>query len=176
MLSKRIANAASEEIKRLRERMQEYQRLEYVFSPSNPLYARWFGGPADLEPLEAVQGSHRAFHGDEVLTDLAQWHRAAGVSLDPGGVGRSDHLAAELEFMAVLISKELKACLKRNEERAARFRKMQTQFFNRHLGQWAPVFAEGFAKRFPEGCSARLAERLREFLQEETRELNLSFG
>ncbi len=164
------------EIKKLRERMQEYQRMEHVFSPANPLYERWFGGPDEVEPLEAAYGHHQVFHGDEILADLAQWHEAVGVSLDPNSVGRSDHLAAELEFMAILIAKEIKACLKKNEARAAEFRKMQVEFFNRHLGQWAPVFAERFAKKFPEGCSAKLAERLRQFLEEESQGLSPCFA
>lgn len=52
----------------------------------------------------------------------------------------ADHIGVELEFMHHLVEAELKALEDSNDEAVFELRKVQKEFLNKHLLQWAPMY------------------------------------
>lgn len=67
-----------------------------------------------------------------LLSDLAAFYRAFGVRAE--GNERHDHIATELEYMALAALKESQAVLENRRGEAETCRDIQQKFFNEHLG------------------------------------------
>jgi TorA maturation chaperone TorD len=52
----------------------------------------------------------------------------------------TDHIGVELEFMHHLCEAEIKATNEKDEEAVKELQKVQKEFLNRHLLQWAPMY------------------------------------
>lgn len=52
----------------------------------------------------------------------------------------SDHIGVELEFMHHLANAELQALKEGDDEAVAELRRVQKEFLNKHLLQWAPLY------------------------------------
>lgn len=99
-----------------------------------------------------------------LLSDLGAFYRAFGVRAE--GLERHDHIATELEFMGLAVTKEKQAVEENLPEQAQTCRDIQQKFFNEHLG----CFYERVAKRLKK-CEhpfyASAGDALRVFLSEE---------
>jgi TorA maturation chaperone TorD len=79
------------------------------------------------------------------LADIAGFYRAFGLEPSRDLPERHDHLALELEFMAWLIAKELRAG--DDPDKIASCREAQKRFFADHLAWWVPAFALALRRR-----------------------------
>ncbi|MCD6190746.1 MAG: molecular chaperone TorD family protein [Sulfurimonas sp.] len=52
----------------------------------------------------------------------------------------SDHIGIELEFMHHLVDAEMQAAQKKDERAVAELQRVQHEFLNKHLLQWAPMY------------------------------------
>lgn len=111
------------------------------------------------------------------LADLAAFYRAFGLELADDAAERPDHLAIELEFMAVLAAAEAFAVEQHLDEtsRAIGYQ-AQRHFLREHLGRWIPGFArrlERMAGAAYLGCLARFT---REFIHADCRRFQVQPG
>lgn len=112
-------------------------------------YSALFIGPFKL--LAPPYGSvylegERKVMGDSTI-DAALFYRQAGVEMDRDEQkDMPDHIAVELEFMYYLIGRELESYQNSHDEDALKYSNMQEDFLKKHLGAWAPKFAEDVKK------------------------------
>ena len=90
---------------------------------------------------------------DEILA----LYRSAGLDKQASWKEGEDHIALELEYMQVLITRTVDALRADEGEEAYRLVKCQLNFMEDHLGAWAPLLTaqmRGFCKtKFYEGLS-----------------------
>lgn len=79
---------------------------------------------------------------------VAEFYSAYGFEIDLGKA-RSlspDHIGIELEFMAVLVAKEIEALHNGDEAYATVIMEVQKRFLEEHLLRWAPMFLPALAE------------------------------
>ena len=106
----------------------EYIRLFEIAPkrPPCPLYEGYWRGRDQTERRE-------------LMAELMRFYRFFGLSLGEEVREMPDHLAVELEFMALLADGEAASDAKRGD--AESFRRAQRDFLQRHLGNWTPKLA-----------------------------------
>jgi len=108
----------------------------------------------------------------ESTTDAALFYKLAGLSLNEDFHDVPDHIAAELEFVAYVITEQL-----RNNELGlplpGRFISIEKRFLNEHLFKWVPLFFSKVAAcstltfyQVMANLALRLIERDLEYLAE----------
>lgn len=132
-------------------------------------FARLFVGPYSL--LAAPYGSiymeeGRTIMGDSTL-DARDFYRDAGVDMDPNFMDAPDHIAVELEFLHLLIFREVEAMRRGDVNDAALRVQEQAAFLARHLGHWVEPFSKSVDKAAETAFYRRLAEATRIFLLED---------
>jgi TorA maturation chaperone TorD len=110
------------------------------------------------------------FFRAQQVADVAGFYRAFGLTGARALPDRPDHLAAELEFMAVLLLKKrfaLDAGLAAAADHIEVCETALGNFFREHLAWWAPSFAAGLRRKAGEGLYAGLGRVLAAFLPAE---------
>lgn len=100
--------------------------------------------------------------GQRVLADISGFYRAFGVKICVGE--KADHIAAELEFMHLLLLKELAAP---DKEKAKICRDAQKKFLREHILRWSPMLAGEISACG--GFYTSAAELLKAFIESEKR-------
>jgi TorA maturation chaperone TorD len=105
------------------------------------------------------------FFRAQQMADVAGFYRAFGIEPAHVRPERPDHLALELEFMAVLLMKKRLALAGAAEdagmaEGATVCDEAQHSFFRDHLAWWVPAFATGLRRRAGGGFYAALGQVL----------------
>ena len=115
----------------LRELEMEYTRLFITAYPRIPAppYASIY-----LEDDRLVWGNS--------TVEALEIYREAGLKVADDFRDVPDHIAAELEFVSYLISSELKASEKDNNERLSRMLSIQYRFLADHLLKWSISFLD----------------------------------
>lgn len=105
-------------------------------------YAKLFVGP--FEVLAPPYGSVYLDNSERVMTESTMdvMDRYREVGLDTDIDEPADHVAAELEFMYVLVVREIEAISKSNHDDAVEYLRRQQDFLNRHLGRWIADFTD----------------------------------
>ena len=91
-------------------------------------------------PYETEYGRRHVFGQSQELGDIRGFYEAFGVRPRRGGE-RPDHVACELEFLALLALKEATALATGDSERAELCRDAGARFVSDHLGRWLPALA-----------------------------------
>jgi TorA maturation chaperone TorD len=132
-------------------------------------FARLFAGPfLILAPpygsiyLEGV----RRLMGDSTMAVQAQY-RDLGLDLAPGFKEAPDHIAAELEFLHVLVCQEVTAIQEGDRRLLQDSLQRQQTFLTRHLGQWVEAFAAKVSEHAATAFYRRLAGVTRGFIAED---------
>ncbi len=126
--------------------------------------ARLFGNlrGAGCSPYETEFSNAHVFQRAQQMADIAGFYRAFGLEASAEGE-RTDHIAAELEFMHFLACKELYAA-ENDPAQVEVCREAQRKFLADHLGRWTGIFAQLVARTTSEEFYAELTRLLDEFV------------
>lgn len=129
-------------------------------------YDRVFGfGAGDCPPYETeFFPNSEPFARAQQMADVAGFYRAFGLAV---ARDRPDSLCLELEFMALLLSKQRLAASGENVEQVELCRDAQRDFLRDHLAWWLPSYCTGLASKAGSGPYAALAKALAAFLPTE---------
>lgn len=100
------------------------------------------------------------------LADIAGFYRAFGVTL---AGDKPDHLIAELEFVALVLTKEAHARTQA-DDRAEICLSARARFLRERLGTWTDAFADAVEARHPDSVWSHLARAAARCVQAEARE------
>ncbi len=101
-------------------------------------HLRLFIGPghAVASPYESVHRSLEGLLFDEQTLQVREWYKRFGLSAPREGKEPDDHIALELEFVALLLG----AAEAKNDDDASLFAQAVAQFTTAHLRTWAPAW------------------------------------
>lgn len=119
-------------------------RQAYLEAPLEELlvdYTRLFLGPAPVlaQPYESVwlRGTHELMQ--ESTLDVLRCYAEGGFEIDGGFRDMPDHIAVELEFLYLLVHREVQEPV--NGEALAPVRALRSRFLREHLARWSTPFA-----------------------------------
>lgn len=123
----------------------------------------------ECAPYETdYQANEDPFFRSQEMADAAGFYRAFGVQPGgPDGRERPDHVALELEFMALLLTKERMASSGAShtaDDHREICRQAQTAFLRDHLAWWTPAFAQAVHRKAAHGPLALAAQALAAFV------------
>lgn len=121
-------------------------------------------------PYETEYGRRHVFGQSQDLGDIRGFYEAFGVRPRRGGE-RPDHVAVELEFLALLALKEAVALATGEAGRVDVCRDAARRFLADHAGRWLPALAGRIARRAPDTGYAALAALASDLAADHAREL-----
>ena len=121
-------------------------------------------------PYETEFGRRHVFGQSQELGDIRGFYEAFGVRPRTGGE-RPDHVACELEFLALLALKEAIAVAAADEERLSLCRDVARSFLQDHPGRWVRALAARIGQRAPDSGYAAAAAIAATLLGEHALEL-----
>jgi len=128
-------------------------------------YNRVFLGERAVPPYECEFLCRNEFERARHLADIAGFYRAFAVETRNE---RPDHISSELEFLHLLLSKEIEARRQGNPENLEVTLDAERKFFREHLSTWAPAFISAVRRQAPpESPYAQLCGWLEALLEEE---------
>jgi DMSO reductase family type II enzyme chaperone len=101
------------------------------------------------------------------MADAAGFYQAFGMQPAESAGQRPDFIGTELEFMYLLLLKEMYAEEKRWEEQAAICREAQARFFHEHLAWWVPQLCDKLEAASSCAYYRTLATFLKAFIEAE---------
>jgi DMSO reductase family type II enzyme chaperone len=104
-------------------------------------YTRLFGLNLQCPQYEGDYLARNSYNSVFVIADVSSMYSAFGVQLAGHATERPDHIAVELDFMALLAGKEAHARQMRQIENVRLCRRAQRVFLRSHLSCWAGAFA-----------------------------------
>ena len=113
----------------LRELEVEYTRLFITAYPSIP-----------APPYASIYLEHDRLVWGNATIEALEIYREAGLKVSDDFRDVPDHIAAELEFVSYLISSQLKASEKSDNERLSKMLSIQDRFLADHLLKWSISF------------------------------------
>lgn len=132
-------------------------------------FARLFVGPFNLlaPPYGSVylEGERQVMGAS--TADVQMRYRAAGLDVDAGFKDAPDHVAAELEFMHLLIFKTLEATSQGDTDHFLACLKNQQSFLEIHLGAWVHDFAGKVIENATTSFYRNLARATETFITED---------
>ncbi len=121
-------------------------------------------------PYETEFGRRHVFGQSQELGDIRGFYEAFGVRPRAGGE-RPDHLACELEFLALLSLKEAVAAAAGDETHVEVCRAAARSFLQDHAGRWVGALAARISRRAPGSGYAAAAAIAATLLTEHALEL-----
>lgn len=111
------------------------------------------------------------------LADLGAFYTAFGLQLTEDGGERHDHLAVELEFMAVLALRDASALEEqRDPDELDLNRQATARFLREHLGRWTPAFVRRLVRMLPDSPLAPGARLLGALVEADCRRFGIPPG
>lgn len=119
------------------------------------------------------------FFRSQQMADIAGFYQAFGVEPTERSRERHDHLALELEFQALLLTKKRLAIPSfaqhsSPKEDAAVCQDARAKFFQDHLAWWVPSFSLALRRKAERGFYAQVGKLLAAFMPIERRHLHVS--
>lgn len=134
-------------------------------------YARLFLGPFHIQakPYGSVwMEGEKVTMGDSTMAVL-DLYREVGFELDEGFREVPDHIAAEMEFLYLLIFQQNEARRRGDAQGLAKLAEIKSRFLQHHLGQWVKPFTEAITTGAETPFYQTLAELTAAFVQREAR-------
>lgn len=97
-------------------------------------------------PFESVYTSPKRLTMQKARDEVLMLYRAAGLEKLESEKEGEDHIAYELEFMAILIDRSVEALRKNDEELAVSYLLQQRNFLDDHLMRWYPMMQSDIQK------------------------------
>jgi TorA maturation chaperone TorD len=110
--------------------------------------------------------NNRQLMGDTTVA-VQRYYREFGLDLSPDFKEAPDHICAELEFMHVLVVKELEAIDAADYRQLSKIVRHQRLFLENHPGAWMPAFSARITAHARNRFYGHLAEVARFFVAEE---------
>jgi TorA maturation chaperone TorD len=130
-------------------------------------YTRLFLGP--IEQLARPYGSSWLTGEKSPTQDptmaVRELYEQGGFDIDAGFQEVPDHVAVELEFLYLLIFKQIAAHRAGRESELASLQALQSQFLSQHLGAWIAPFAAAMAAHAQTSFYRDLAELTERFVR-----------
>ena len=139
--------------------------------PENLLldYTRLFLGPTHIiaKPYGSVwlEGRNTVM-GDSTMA-VVELYREGGFDMDEGFREAPDHIAAELEFLYLLIFRESKAHRDAEPEVLKAMTALRKRFLDEHLGRWVGPFTAAVKAGAQRGFYRQLADLTERFVRME---------
>jgi putative dimethyl sulfoxide reductase chaperone len=133
-------------------------------------YTRLFLGPvaAAARPYGSIWlGGADALMQDSTMAVLGLYAQG-GFDLDEGFREVPDHVAAELEFLYLLLFREAEARLSADAEALARVTSLRRRFLDEHLGRWVNPFTAAVRNGAQTAFYRELAQLTDRFIASET--------
>lgn len=151
-----------------------------------------FGSPGDIEPLKVdfarlfvgpflllappygsvyLEGERRIM--GESTVDARDHYLSLGLDIANDFKEAPDHVSAELEFMHVLVCREVEAINAGDRDRLMDSLHQQHVFLGNHLGAWIPGFTSKLIEHAETDFYRILGEVTRRFIAEERRALDI---
>jgi TorA maturation chaperone TorD len=136
--------------------------------------------PKECPPYETeYYPAQETFGRSQQMADVAGFYKAFGIAPAQCSPERPDHLALELEFMAILLLKRRQAVAAADHdheaaEQASVCERSLRDFFRDHLAWWLPAFSAGLRRKADGGYLHALADVLTTFIRAECRRLDIS--
>ncbi len=134
-----------------------------------PEFTRLFIGPFSppCPPYGSVyMENNRTLMGDSTM-DALRRYRNLGVDLDQQFRQAPDHICAELEFMSLLVYKELAGLRSEDPGQVEQMLALQQSFLTDHLNQWIPPFTDRVTAHAESRFYTDLARATRIFVEED---------
>lgn len=130
-------------------------------------YTRLFLGPvrALAPPYESVWLGDRAAPMQESTPALLALYAAGGFEIDDGFRDLPDHVAAELEFLYLLIFSEAEACHAGDAAARDAAAKLRQRLLDEHLARWIGPFAAAMGRGAQTGFYRALADLTDRFVR-----------
>jgi len=109
-------------------------------------YRSLFGHTAhgQVPPYESEYGSEDVFR--QALADIGGFYRAFGLEMARSRHERNDHIAAELELLSLLATKEAYEVVDGNDEACEAVRKAERLFLREHVARFGRAFGRSLAR------------------------------
>jgi TorA maturation chaperone TorD len=108
-----------------------------------------------------------------IIADIQGFYTAFGLRPSPAGAERPDHIACELDFLALLLVMSETARQKGDAEQAGIASDAARSFVRDHLSEWVPPFCDALEQATVEPLFAALARALHEVCRETVLSLGL---
>lgn len=153
------------------------RRLGAAYSAEGPEsllvdYTRLFLGPVNAlaKPYGSVWlDGEKTVMGDSTMAVLKLYGQG-GFEIDEGFRELPDHLAAELEFLYLLIYRENEGCRNGEPEAVKATTGLRKRFLGEHLGRWIGPFTAAVKAGAQSGYYRELAELTERFVEMEASE------
>lgn len=112
-------------------------------------FGHGYSGHAAAYPFESVYASEKRLLMQDARDEVLALYRAAGLSKRDSWKEGEDHIALELEYLAVLADRAVEALCAADTDAAAAWLRSSYNFLDEHLSNWAPLLTvemEKFAK------------------------------
>lgn len=129
-----------------------------------------------VPPYETEYGANTLFLQPQEMSDIGGFMGAFGLTVDPLGHERIDHISCECEFLRFLCQKEAYALDSGDEEMLTETRKAERLFLKDHLGRFGPAFGRRVAREDREGFYGALGELCAVFIEAECRRAGVPVG
>jgi TorA maturation chaperone TorD len=139
-------------------------------------YNRLFVGPMPplAHPYESVYRSAGGLVMGDCTLDVLKTYAEEGFALSAGHRDLPDHLAVELEFMALLCEREARACAEGGTASVQTFQHKERSFLEAHLRCWLPQFCQRVLRAGPSPFYSRWVRVLECFIQEDIRRIQMN--
>jgi len=136
-------------------------------------YAALFLGPGGhVSPHESVHVEDGGQLLGAATIAVKNYIEACGFDYDPDYHELPDHISTELEFLAEVTRQEAVAWQENELAKALNCLEYEREFFDRHLGRWAPEFCQRVLERAELPFYRQIIELARNFLDDEIGEIN----
>ena len=134
-------------------------------------YTRLFLGPTNpaANPYGSFWLTAEKTLMQESTLAVQELYREGGFELDESFRELPDHIAAELEFLYLLIYREAEARQAANTEQVDRIMNLRRRFFEQHLGIWVKPFTTAVTRGAQSGFYRELGEVTQIFVELELR-------
>ena len=132
-------------------------------------YTRLFIGPLDTiaQPYGSVWLDARKSLMQDSTQSVLALYAEGGFEMDEGFRELPDHIAAEMEFLYLLLFRQAEACSKDDAQERTRLAGLQRRLLDEHLGRWIEPFTTAIAGGAQTAFYRELAGLTRHFVESE---------